>query len=240
MAMYHTLLLSIDAYIGKFDQSSMSNQMRMELLVTAILDSREDKARNGPDFYDEQGDFTEASLWKGVTCKAGTDEISEIDWSLEAWLVSAKVFDFKNLPTGLKTLEISYNEFACTVDLQPLPEALIEFYVNSNEFHGTTNLSELPPNLEHVWFEHNKFQGSLALEHLPAKMATLYAGHNFYSGTLNFGRLPASMEIICAQNCKFVGVPNFERLPYTFNTLKIRDNPFDAEAKELAPKFVEI
>ena len=198
------VLSMADASLGRPDPHYFSDQMRMELLVTSILESKTRNSKTLPPFYDAQGDFLDACQWSGISCDHDAN-VTAINWQLCTWLQYAQTFFFEYAPPNIRTLEISYNEFSCTVDFTPLGENLTDLYVGRNRFHGETKTADIPRAVAYLWLEYNNFSRSIALERLPPGLITFYAGHNAYSVTVRLDNLPPMLENLYLMYNKLLG-----------------------------------
>ena len=228
-------ILAIDFMLGKPDAHFLSDQIRMELLATALID-KGGVSTPKPPFFDADGGFLDMCDWDGVLCKDG--EVKKINWQQEEWLTGVETFFFEHLPRSLRALELSYNDFNSSVPLTAIPDQVSELYLNDCSFTGTTNLEKLPRDIRHLWFSTNNFEGSLALEALPPGVVSFYAQYNSYSGSINLEVLPASMTILMLSNNKLSGSLCFSKLPADMFQFDINRNNFDDFCMDDVPEHL--
>ena len=140
-------ILAIDSMLGKPDACFLSDQMRMEILATGLIEQRSPDVPK-PLFFETDGGFKDMCEWEGVYCE--NDAVEKIDWSEQEWLENVEKFSFENLPASLRVLELSHSFFRSTVPLAVLPDGVRELYINNCLFYGTTDLAEVPREMRHL------------------------------------------------------------------------------------------
>ena len=193
--------------LGRFDSDSLTDQIKMELLIGTDSEYH-------THFLDESGDFQPVCSWYGVTCdKKGT----VIAWNLCAVgsahinleFIPSNVLEFgiersraegtldaTALPRALQKIELRENLFDGGVDMTGLPPNLIIFDIHWNDFTGNADVLGLPASLEVFRISRNKFTGSLFLDALPANLKTFDANSNSFRGSIDVAHLPRSMQTL--------------------------------------------
>ena len=238
--------------LGRFDPSLISDQDRMEMLVTPIEDDNvplyEDESKLS--FKDKNGDFRKVILWNGVECDTN-GSVVKIDWSMKNWACGKVSLDllppklitldirmglFSSwqvrgtistflLPRGLETLIISGQSFSGTIDLSALPSPMTTFEAYFNSFEGSINLECLPSGMQKIDLTGNILTGTLCLTKLPATMRRLLLSRNLFRGTITFESLPCMDELDLSDN-ELVGNPSLDGLPAKFGKLQVDKNHF--------------
>ena len=238
------LIATADYPLSRADMHSLTDQMRMELLIENLAES--DKRR----FQDGNGDFADACSWYHVTCDAESNVQSvemyfpdprskETGSTIDMSFIPQKAVEFRanrlwlcgtletpRLPPALTVLDIPENHFSGTVDLTSLPGALIELFLSFNQFHGSCALHSLPPALEVIHCNANKLSGSLDLTKLPSSLQELHLSNNQFSGEINLEHLPASMLHLMLENNRLSGSVVLNKLPEGINQLFLQRNKF--------------
>ena len=241
--------------LGRFDPSLISDQDRMEMLVTtAESDTASRKEKEGRyNFKYSSGEFTEACGWDGVTCD-GDSNIIYIDWFLLYWACGTVSLDYLPpklvhfditrgthetrqvtgtvstalLPQTLNTFVIHGNKFQGTIDLTCLPPALVTFRGRFNRFDGTINLESLPNKMQKLDLSGNDLTGTLCLTKLPLAMYTLSLNDNRFTGTIELKNLPP-LDVLDLSDNALVGCPSLDDLPAKFGTLHLDNNFLQGE-----------
>ena len=241
--------------LGRFDPSLMSDQERMEMLVTPVDGDdnslKDDQSRLN--FKDSDGDFLKVHNWDGVRCDHN-DRVVQIDWLLKKWVSGTVSLDFLPprlvnfditkgffdsrkvtgtlstalLPDSLSYFVIDGNNFDGTLDLSSLPSSMIIFRARSNCFQGNINLESLPSGLKHMDLSTNELTGTLCLTKLPANVHTLSLSRNKFTGTIRLENLP-SMKVLNLSDNALVGSPSLANVPAKFGALQLDKNFFEGK-----------
>ena len=112
--MHISLSLISAAEIGQFDEFSLADQARLEMLVMDILENPKINALQPP-FFNKNGDFESVCAWSGVECDRDM-YVTEMTWESAPWLRGTRNFSLTHLPPKLDKLYLSGNALAGTVD----------------------------------------------------------------------------------------------------------------------------
>ena len=215
------------ATLGRFDPSMLTDQARMEILVTPIEDGAERLRANEPPlkFKDSTGEFFNACDWPGVECD-NDGSVTYIDWYLENWACGAVSLDI--LPPNLSSFDITRGFLSSwqvrgTISTDLLPRHLDTFVVDGCAFEGSIDLTLLPPPMRAFRARDNRLEGKINLESLPAGMLRLDLSGNQLNGRLCLTQLPATMHTLALRANQFTGPIEFENLP-CMQILDLRDN----------------
>ena len=211
-----------DATIGRFDESLMSDQCRMEMLIDGLNDEGKKL------FLDSEGNYRDISDWKGIRsdpdgrvhriafCTSKWEGKLQLDFlppALNTLKIRSKDTKFKiggtlsarRLPRGLKELTVNAQAFDGTIDFNALPTALRTFDSSGNFFNGSCALRALPPNLDTLSLQCNQFSGSVDLSSLPHKLTSLILSDNNFSGEIQLRNLPLHLSYVNIANNAFCG-----------------------------------
>ena len=233
------LTLAIDGHLGKPDESNLTDQMRLELLVSSILDANNTSDKRPP-FFDASGDFLSMAFWEDVHCRKGYRSVEKIYWQSKAWLKGAENFFFEHLPAELEVLSLVANAIRGTVSFGLLPRTMTGLYLRNNLFSGETPLKDFPESMVSVNIAHNQFVGSLHLSHLPRGVVRFFAGNNLYEGSIRLDALPPVLACLSIDHCKLTGGLHFDSLPSTLRTLNLSNNQFDAVDVTRKPEWATV
>ena len=233
------LVLAIDDHLGKPDESMLTDQMRLELLVSSILDANRTSDKRPP-FFDATGDFLPLEFWDDVHCREGDKSVAKIFWQSKAWLNGADKFYFEHLPAELEVLSLVANAIRGTVGFRLLPRTMTGLSLRNNLFSGETPLKDFPESMLNVNIAHNQFVGSLHLEHLPRGVVRFFAGNNLYEGSIRLDALPPVLVHLSLDHCRLTGGLYFDNLPSTLRTLNLSNNQFDAVDVIKKPDWVVV
>ena len=198
--MHMILLTAIDPSIGKVDQSTLSQQTTMELLVENIMNVTK-----------VTGDFEAPNTidkWKGITLDA-SGNVKCINWEHQYNLNGPLPLQW--LPHTLRGIDVTANWLCGSLDLDVLPALLIEVFLGQNNFEGTVSLRHLPPGLLVLELVGNRLSGPIDLTSLPSGLQGLLLGNNPFEGETDFSKLPDSLMHLTIGNTKLSGVVPFRK-----------------------------
>ena len=239
--MFLPTLYLLDPSIGRFDASSIPDQVHMEELIQDLsIPSKQS-------YKDPNGDMLDACTWSGVTCD-DEGRVTEVEFnralsgvialrsipphvtsfsvrwtSLVATLITAE------LPVGLRNLTLFANKFFGSVNFRTLPEYLEKMDIAENSFTGSADLTVLPKTLVDLLMHHNKFSGSLSLESLPDSLEMLDGSNNNFEGEISLESLPPKMDTLYLSDNRLSGSLSFGKLPNTLQELWLSNNRFSGE-----------
>ena len=214
--MFPTLFaLSADSDLGRCDTESLSDQIRMEVLVADLSDEFKDF------FQDGTGKFLDVCEWDGVECNA-YGEVVDILWydtgspgtvHLQLLPKHMQLFEMcsnghnkemtgtletSTLPDKISLMKLTHHSLHGTVDLTILPASLIDFSIMANKFSGVVNLMSLPAEMRTLALDCNCFTGSLCIGNI-GKLEVLSISNNLLSGSLHIAEM---------RSLSFLGISN--------------------------------
>ena len=171
-----------------------------------------------------------ACQWRGVTCNR-EGKVTGINWNTEKlqgtlhwenlpstveylYLQSSSdkqsllggTLDLSVLPRGLKTIDLTENNFYGPLDLTALPSHLEQADFSLNNFSGSLDLTRLPSTLKWIELSFNSFSGPVDLTKLPEEMFNLNLSHNQLSGAISLTKLPNKLYQLSLNNNQLTGV----------------------------------
>ena len=93
-------LITADPALSRFDPNMLTDQIRMEILVSSLDDESQE------DFQAEEGVFSDVCEWKGVNCdpSAPDDRVIEIIFQSDM----AGTMDMQYIPPGVQKFAIMW------------------------------------------------------------------------------------------------------------------------------------
>ena len=222
-----------DHALGRYDQSMLSDQTIMELLVAPIVEDMGPKACET--YFGPPGEHSDACSWTGVQCDT-EKSVVVIDWKGAPWIKGSISIDI--LPKKLKKIYLSKEGGSTgllkgTIETSLLPQTLETLSVYRNAFFGTLDLSALPEALQYLIGRSNRFCGEIDLTHLPKQMIALNLSQNKLSGTISLQRLPETLESLYLEKNLLRGPVSFENLPARLTGLHLQKNSFRVDRKNV-------
>ena len=223
--------------LGRFDISSLSDQMCMELLIQDSSDKEKHV------FQDNAGIFLDACRWHGVRCDSddrvvrvnlshyikGTVSLSYIPQRVAHFRLNMSqaegTLDTALLPASMESFSVTRNFLSGTVDLTTLPSSILNFWIHQNSFSGSCDLTALPEVIHRLNLEENKFSGLIDLSTLPKRLLELLLGSNMFSGPLDFTHIPECLRVLALSKNNFCGEINLDSLPSGIE-LNLSNNSF--------------
>ena len=208
------------------DQSSLSPQAMMELLVAHIP--------NG--FVDANGNFLDVTEWSGVTSDYD-GAITEIHWTSPAALgvsldsEASGFLDMRWIPPTVQNLHlegITLQNF----HLQHLPHAGHRIFLIGSagtKIDGAFIARDLPPDIETIDFSHNALFGSVEAADLPRTLTGINLTENSIQGSLDCTRFPPSLEHFILLKNRCTGSLDLTHLPEPLAQLNLSENQFQGE-----------
>ena len=242
------LLLTMDPALGRFDSSTLSEQMLMELLMQGFDSGFQ------ADYLDAPGEFTDISKWDIVTMDAngevtqvnipsivdqlfgevnvtGTLETKYVPRGINCFSIVnvqlAGTFDVASLPDSIDELGIERVPFTGTFDCTSMPASLIEGKIRNTNLSGSLDLTALPPKIKDLYIDKNKFSGSIDLTKLPASIMYFDLHKNQLSGSIDLTHLPAGLLELELQGNQFSGSISLESLPSCLQRLDVSSNQLE-------------
>ena len=230
----------IDPALFRPDTSSLTDQMRMEILLSDCPDKT--KAA----FQDANGDFIDICSSNLITCDTeknvkhirmqsvglrGSVSFDILPQNLEIFSVSSSSgFGFTgtlcaaSLPRSLNHFSIGRHEFFGTVDFYELPESLLVLNLYKNQFTGSVDLCSLPKHLTEIHLDGNNFSGTLDLSHLPSGLVWAFFNFNKFSGSVSLSCLPESLTQLDLKGNKLEGELMYSNIPKKLEMVNLRKN----------------
>ena len=219
-------LHTMDPSIGRFDQSSLSDQTRMEIAFDGL--GTRHKVDFG--FFADNGEYNDFCALSWIDCDEdgrmlkvsrvgfvadGTVSLDFLPLILTEFRIENHMFNrgprvqgtlnTEMLPESLESFIVQYHKLSGTVDLVRLPPALTNLKLGDNAFEGTCDLTQLPPKLENLFLYQNKFSGSVSLRSLPSSIQSIYMDRCQFSGELFLDNLPKDMKHLDVSSNAFQG-----------------------------------
>ena len=253
-------LLTADPMLSRVDASSLTDQTRMEILISGL----DENCRAY--FCDDNGDFMHACRWLGVTCTPPVNgSITRINWNDEDTFAGELNLSFlptilkyfgvekhpmlgvkrgfngsletSALPLCLDTLTLGNNDFSSTVNFTALPKSLTGLFLAMNQFFGSADLTRLPKNLTDIDISMNQFSGEICLDTLPQELSAINISGNSFIGRLNLEQLPLGLIFFDCSSNSLSGSIFVDSLPPGLLNFNIAENNFsDGISSELLTK----
>ena len=236
----------IDPALGRLDYASLSDQARMEILVSG-LDEASRKC-----VQDENGAIIDVCDWPSITCddegnvirmkpqarfadRRGTLYLDYIPPKCVYFSISVRTnltgtLTTSLLPQVLEVFACSNNKFFGTVDFTSLPSAMREFSIANNNFSGSCDLTKLPKGLTALEIGSNNFTGSLDLTALPLGLTDFDAGCNAFSGEIQLHKLPPTLVSLFIDGNSLTGKFSLVNPPDALEEVVASDNEFSGDA----------
>ena len=235
-------LFTADTALSRFNPSLLTDQMRMEILIS---DMPEEVRELCQDF---DGNYKDACTWFSVQCNNSKDVIT-LNWTYPAFygtiqlhalppqleILSAArrdkrrklsgTIDTAVLPNSLRMLSLSHNLFTGSFNFLTLPTSLTELSIGANDLSGAMELTNLPVRLELLVASNNKFTGEINLRALPATLMHINLSSNALSGGVNLTKLPCLNYLDISFN-QLSGSVNLGNLPFCLRNLYLQGNAF--------------
>ena len=226
--------------LGRFDYSSLSDQILMELLFENATSEAKGTLCGSED--------ANVCEWNGVQCDAdgrvteivvrhdlgGTVLLSYMPQRATSLvLYAAKAqgpLNTHGLPPKLVRFNISFNAFDGSVDMTALPQTLQHFAIEANAFSGSCDFTSLPPNLVRLNADKNRFSGSLDLTRLPKSLVVCILSCNQFSGEIHLNELPLGLMYLWIHDNVLSGSFCFQNIPEEFEELCAQNNNFSGTA----------
>ena len=217
-------VLTDNPHLGRFDYASLTDQMRMEMVVADF--SEEVKKL----YQDENGLFIDVCEWQGVTC----------DWDSNVIRIQSSgargPIALEFIPPKVTELYMNMASLSGTLSTSALPKGMECFEVGSNDFEGTVDFTTLPENMEELCLYRNTFTGSAALNRLPQGFRKLWIQANNFSGSLHLKNLPPNFVYLDASSNEFNGEFCVENIPMSLSRIRACGNSFHKVA--VVPSYV--
>ena len=226
MASLYTVLTSDLESLGRVNPSMLTDQQRMELLVSDIKDIGA--------LQDAEGEFLPIHDWHGVHFEPHIDEIDFGENTTPFGFIVGDRYvigpegsiDLQWMPSAVEYFIITGLRLDGTVDTSAFPESLVQIELTGNNFRGPFAIESLPRNMHSVYASENLLDGSLNLPGLPDTMVEFVVADNNFSGSIDLSSLPEGMLTIDLANLKLTGSIDLQRLPAQLNLLKLDGNGF--------------
>ena len=236
---------SVDPVLGRLDYESLSDQSRMEMLISHI------DLKSQAMFQDSNGGYLDVEEWKGV-CSEENGKVTHISFGDDHSFTGNLLFEFtppylealavvthpalvgtlqaSALPASLKHVNIFETKMNGTVDMTSLPKALLTCQLAWCFFSGSCDLTALPSGLKCFALLSNAFSGSIDITKLPRSLEILNLNDNDLSGELLFENLPESLRTLELSSNSFCGSVTIKELPPNLHTLYLIDNELEGTA----------
>ena len=215
--MQRLIFVTIDPSLGRLDYDSLSDQARMEIFVSLMSQSAQEK------FQDANGNFLDVCEWYGVECDA---EGNVKEFRIIIWEEDENGPNLDYIPPHVRFFSLNGSK-VCNLNPVMLPLTLVEFKIGGTTFRngidlkdfarsnleelkmekcglqGTCDTSQLPESLMMLNLTANKLHGSLVLDCLPRRMTVFLASANNFGGKLLIDNLPPDMSKIHVMQNKF-------------------------------------
>ena len=196
--MLFLLSLDINQSLGRFGIDELSQQDRMELLVSNFHPSE----YNRLDIKNLSGEFREMCQWSSIDCNDEKDVIG-IGWFSK--LRQGGTIDFTFLPPTLERIGMGICKLHGTLACGSLPQPLHIFALFNNYLSGSLNLPALPRKMRTMLLWKNNFSGEIDLSRLPPELYELSLENNALTGNLDLLRLPRSLARLALGENLFTG-----------------------------------
>ena len=211
--------MSDESPLGRYNNSCMSLQTMMEILVSDI----EDK-----DFFtSNDGTFADYTEWEGIECIQGTSNVLRIEWSLD--FIGGGTIDLQWVPHTVQYIDL-FGSLLKILNFCMLPPCMKKFNFGNNEANGElANFLPYPQNLRSVRLQDNFLTGPVDFRHFPENLRVFDADGNYLRGTLHLGNLHAPIKEVGLANNNFEGMIFFDSLPESLLELRVGGNKFSNE-----------
>ena len=210
-------LYTADTGLSRFDHSLLTDQMRMEILISEMPENVRTACQ------DAEGMYTDAKTWKNVTTEA--EHIIALNWACTIFHGPTQMHA---LPQNLKTINLSRQSAGCkfsgTIDTETLPDSLGHAFLDSNNFYGNFDFSRLPLSLKALSINGNVLSGTIDLENLPDGLKQLWATDNKFTGEINLTALPLTLEHITLGGNALTGDIDMTKLPAQLKNVDLSRN----------------
>uniref|UniRef100_A0A7S4KGK3 Leucine-rich repeat protein n=1 Tax=Paramoeba aestuarina TaxID=180227 RepID=A0A7S4KGK3_9EUKA len=207
------IALTLDESLGRLDNSVLSEQSLMELLVQNMHEKNH--------FCDAGGDFHPIEQWNGVHFNVH-GSVESIDWQNK--FPRGGSMDFQWIPLNALTVNVSTNKLTGSVELSLLPEGIISFFAYNNSLSGSLDLTSLPKSLRDLHLDNNNLSGALDLTGLPPCFESLNLSNNRFHDEVDLRALPASMKAMYISSNRLSGTVRIDRIGDDINRIDLSGN----------------
>ena len=222
-----TISADIDG-IGRINTESISDQVRMELLVSNIENTRL--------LRDADGEFLDIRSWEGLRFNK-LSQIVRINFSRISQVI---YYDDDDDDDGEDEGEDPYTIGpGGSVDLKWVPQSVTDLAIFWMDLEGTVETCFLPGHLELFSIQSNHFRGTFCIESLPRELRSVVISANRLSGTLRMDKLPPTLKCFDAERNQFHGALDLTDLPLSINIIRLEFNDFSGtiDLSKLPPKI---
>ena len=217
-------LIAADSAVGRVDLQSLSDQVMMELFVSAFSEHCLQKWKK------RDGSFREIEDWKYVLCEV-CGIVNEINIRRLIGLAQARgTVNLDFVPRHTSKLTIADTILEGTLKTKALPHSLTFIDLHQNRLHGEVDFKNLPHKLGHFDIRHNSFSGSVDLSALPETLKFLQAGHNSFTGGVSFENLPKNMLVVQFPHNALTGEFSLINAPQRLGRFSVESNQFEGVA----------
>ena len=232
------LTIAADPSLARFDVDSLSDQIRMELLIGGLKETLR------YEILTDDGEFKDVCDWTDIQCNSdgNVTKVEMLSYASPengetlnlvympplvttfsfAMVGASGSLDTQALPAGLQILSVTQTEkISGPIETAYLPRGITELDLNGNAFDGKLDLTVLPPGLVLLNVHSNKFTGSVNLTKLPKGLEDLYLANNQFVGELDFGSLPGRIEEIDVSENRFSGSFVLKKVPQTLQYVNV-------------------
>ena len=213
-------IFAIDPSLGRVDMHSLTDQMRMEILVEGMVEV--DKIR----LQDENGNFRDVCHW-GRDIECIKKRVMRIYFSYR--MFHAEQFPFAVIPPLVENFCVNGSNLHGTLDPSCLPANIIRFEASENRLHGSIDWKAFPRNLRNIDIRLNAFTGSVILGDLPDSIKIFIASVNKFTGEISMNELPTDMEYLELGSNKLEGSLDIQSLPPNMEGFNLANNCFSGE-----------
>ena len=206
----------IDPSLGRLDYESLSDQARMEILISPVSEKFQER------FKDAHGNFLDACEWEGVTCDA--------DGSIKSILIELsssepQALNLSYIPPTVRNFG-SCGGQECNFSPETLPPSVLDFGMSFTKISGSIDFKAFSPHMQVIFMLGCGMQGSFDAQALPEKLEKINISGNQLTGSLSLDRLPRPMTVFEAKNNRFSGKLLIDNLPPGMKSIQLMYNDF--------------
>ena len=182
--MYSLLcVLSVDEKLVRVDYNSLSDQMRMEMLIEGFDEKSKGKHQ------DKEGMYLDVCKWVCVKCDAD-ERVVQCDMK---FFISGSV-ELCYIPPRVKNVCIWHTTLTGSIDFAQVPQHMENFNFYGNQLSGCVDFTQIPQSMRYLHLKSNQVSGSADLTHLPEGLLKLSLDLNQFSGSVDLTQIPKRMS----------------------------------------------
>ena len=209
-------LSAADEAIGRCDKASLPQQALFELVV--------EKMKMCGRFSTDEGEFQNVCSWEMTDCNENGD-VTHVQWFYGGYFWPGGTIELQYLPDTVEIVTLNHTDLEGSIP-DYLPSALKTITLSRNEFYGAVNLCDLPGNLENMYLKHNQLSGGLVLTNLPPTLQELDLSENQFSGEVDLTKLSPALKMLTLEDNALFGSVDVTVLPESMVSLNLGKNSF--------------